>query len=551
MIFFAALLLSLFITLSLVPLFRRLALRLQLVDVPNERKVHVQPIPRTGGMAMAIGLLVPVLIWMPASPLLLPLVVASSLIVAFGFIDDLRELGSGTKFAAQIAAALIVILWGGVQIRTLGGLLPEDVLLPSYLAIPLTLVSIVGVTNAFNLADGLDGLAGGISLLIFIALTYLGLQSGHLEVALVAACMCGALFGFLRFNTHPASIFMGDAGSQLLGFVAIVLSLVVSQQQPFSPLLPLLLFGFPVFDTLRVMIERIRRGQRPFTADRNHFHHKLLARGFYHSEAVVFIYLIQAPLTLAACMLRFYGEGVLLSGFCGFCGCALLLSRGAVQGKQRFPWRRYLEQPLRSWQRRYRASTLPIRCSFAALKTIVLFLGLMMVLMIHEPPAWVGWFVLSLGILTLGGLLSPKGVNDWLLRGGVYLAIPFLIYFSQFPHKQLSVPAYFGALQKFENIGYLALGVAVLLVVKLTRRSGYKSTPLDLLILLIILLVPFISGLVQEKAVLLIVAAKIVALFFSFEVLLVESRRRFKVLHLISGLLLLAGGGRLLMHMIY
>ena len=547
MVFFAALLLSLFITLTLVPILRALALRWRLVDLPNERKVHDQPIPRIGGVAMAIGVLVPVLLWMPTTTLLIPLVTASGLVVACGFLDDLRELGSGAKFAAQIIAASIVIIWGGVQIRSLGSLLPEGAMLPPVVAIPLTLVTIVGVTNAFNLADGLDGLAGGISLLIFMGLTYLGLQSGHLEVALVAACVCGAIFGFLRFNTHPASIFMGDAGSQLLGFLAVVLSLVVSQQPPYSPLLPLLLLGLPVFDTLRVMSERLVRGQSPFRADRNHLHHKLLAMGFYHAEAVAVIYLIQAPLTLAACLLRFYGDGVLLSSFLGFSGTSLLLLRGAVVGERRFPWRRYLEQPLRGLRTRFRSSSLPIRCAFAGLKGILLLLGLQLVVAPHGVPAWLGWFVLTMGGLTLGGLLLPAAVNDWLLRCGVYLTVPFLAYFGQI---QMAVGTS-AALQWLGNFGYLALGLAVLLVVKLTRRSGYRGTPLDLLILLIILVVPLWSGLTAERALLMVVAAKTVALFFSYEVLLVEWRRPFRGLQLATGLLLLAGGIHLLLPSVF
>jgi UDP-GlcNAc:undecaprenyl-phosphate GlcNAc-1-phosphate transferase len=547
MLIFAALLLSLFITLTLVPLLRGVALRWHLVDLPGERKVHLQPIPRIGGVAMALGVLIPVLLWMPSTALLPPLMAACGLVVAFGFVDDVRELGAGAKLVAQIAAALIVIFWGGVQIRTLGSLLPEGLVLPSVVSIPLTLLVIVGVTNAFNLADGLDGLAGGISLLIFMGLTYLGLQSGHLEVALVAACVCGAIFGFLRFNTHPASIFMGDAGSQLLGFLAIVLSLVVSQQPPYSPMLPLLLLGLPVFDTLRVMGARLAQGQSPFRADRNHMHHKLLGMGFYHAEAVAVIYLIQAPLTLVACLLRFHGDGVLLSSFLGFSGSALVLLQVAVVGEKPFPWRRYLEQPLRSLRSRILSTSLPIRCAFAGLKGILLLLGLLLVAAPHGAPAWLGWFVFAMGGVTLAGLLLPAAINDWLLRCGVYLTVPFLVYFS---HLQ-NAAGLSAAVLRVANYGYLLLGLTVLLVVKLTRRSGYRSTPLDLLILLIILIVPLWAGLTAERTVLLVVAAKIVALFFSFEVLVVELRRALHGPQLVTGLLLLLGGVQLVLPSVF
>jgi UDP-GlcNAc:undecaprenyl-phosphate GlcNAc-1-phosphate transferase len=172
-------------------------------------------------------------------------------------------------------------------VRTLGALLPDGALLPAWVAVPLTVVAIIGVTNAINLADGLDGLAGGISLLSFCCIGYLAYLEGDISVGLAALAFIGAIFGFLRFNTHPATIFMGDTGSQLLGFAAITLSLALTQRQTaLSPLLPLILLGFPVLDTLTVMITRILRKRSPFSADRNHFHHNLLDLGFRHPESV-------------------------------------------------------------------------------------------------------------------------------------------------------------------------------------------------------------------------------------------------------------------------
>jgi len=537
--YFAPLLLSLFSTLTLVPLCRNLAIRWRAFDVPNERKIHDRPIPRIGGLAMAIGVLVPVLLWMPDAPLLVPLVLASALVAAFGFLDDLRELGSAAKFGAQVLAALIVIFWGGVQIRSLDGLLPEGMLLPPVLSIPLTLVAIVGVTNAINLADGLDGLAGGISLMTFMALTWLGLESGRGEVALVAACMCGAIFGFLRFNTHPASIFMGDAGSQLLGFLAVVLSLVVSQDATYSPFFPLLLLGFPVFDTLRVLVERVRRGLPPFTADRNHFHHKLLTRGFIHPEAVTLIYLIQASLTLAACIFRFGPDGALLAGCAGFSGMALLLLRGPVRGPESLILLRPVGGRLREVWLGWRASGLLIRWSFAGLKILLALLGLHLALAPDGPPPWFAWIALGMGVISLAGLFAPEAWRGWLLRAAIYLISPFLIYFGEYRQEWQSGPDF---LPHLADGCYLALGLLTTLVVKLTRRSGYRTTPLDFLILFIVLAVPLGSGSPEEKTWLLIVAAKILVLFFTFEVLLVELRRRFKGLQIVSALLLLLAG---------
>ncbi|MEZ4601734.1 MAG: MraY family glycosyltransferase [Syntrophotaleaceae bacterium] len=544
MSYFAALLMSLFITLALVPLLRTFAIRWGAVDLPNERKVHKRPIPRIGGVAMAFGVMIPVLLWMPNTSLLLPLVTASGLIAAFGFLDDLRELNSATKFGVQVLAALIVIFWGGVQIRSLDGLLPEGFLLPPFLSIPLTLTAIVGVTNAINLADGLDGLAGGISLLTFAALTWLGFESGRWEVALVAASVCGAIFGFLRFNTHPASIFMGDAGSQLLGFLAIVLSLEMSQQAPYSPFFPLMLLAFPVFDTLRVMVERVRRGLPPFSADRNHFHHKLLARGLYHSEAVALIYVLHALLTVGACLFRFGPEGGLLAGCAGFSGMAMLLLKSPVhEAKSDSPLHR-LAKPLLSTWAGIRGSDLPIRWAFTGLKLLLALIGLRLVLLLPVgTPSWFPWFLAGTGGMLLAGLAMPEDWRGWMLRGAFFLVVPFLVYFGQFNGKDLPVPVF---LLHLADGGFLVLGLVATMVIKLTRRSGYRSTPLDLLILLIVLAAPLFAGTIQERMRLLIVAAEILVLFFSFEVLLVELRHRFRKLQLVSALFLLAGAGGLL-----
>ena len=220
MVNLSTLFIALFITVVMVPLFRRLAYKLNAFDEPGERKVHVRPMARTGGLAMAVGILVPLVLWAPPEFSLRPLLLASSIIVLAGFIDDLVDLGHWAKFGSQLLAAAVIVLYGGVKIQSMGSLLPDGWLLADGIAVPLTIVVIVGVTNAINLSDGLDGLAGGISIITFMVLGYLGFQVGNPVVVMVAAAVIGAIFGFLRYNTYPATIFMGDAGSQLLGFLA-------------------------------------------------------------------------------------------------------------------------------------------------------------------------------------------------------------------------------------------------------------------------------------------------------------------------------------------
>lgn len=519
MVYFSALLLSLFITLALVPVFRRYAGQLRAVDVPDERKVHAMPMPRTGGLAMATGTFVPVMLWLPGASVL-PLVLASVLVVAVGFWDDLKNLGFRAKFIAQIIAALVAIFWGGVQIRSLGVLLPEGQILPDFIAIPLTLVAIVGVTNAINLSDGLDGLAGGISLLSFLCLGYLGYQSGNVAATLIAASVCGAIFGFLRFNTYPASVFMGDAGSQLLGFLAITLALGITQGSSYSPLLPLVLLGFPVFDTVRVMMERLGRGRSPFVADRNHFHHKLLGLGLCHSEAVLVIYLFQGTLTLGAYLLRFHSDWLLLGGYLGFSAVNFAILFWAENEKWVLRAATTSPGPLERVKSRWHVSALPVRLAFPGLAWLLLLLTAIYLLLPEVLPQWLGWgAVVAIPVLVAGGWLDIR-FQGILLRSVLYLFMPFLIYTSQVQdHEGFGL-----RILQSSHLGSLLLGLLSVLVIKLTRRKGYQATPLDFLILVIALIVPTFPGSQVDQYVLVIVAAKIVTFFFGFEIHLVEKR---------------------------
>ncbi|HDJ28914.1 MAG TPA: undecaprenyl/decaprenyl-phosphate alpha-N-acetylglucosaminyl 1-phosphate transferase, partial [Proteobacteria bacterium] len=392
MIILSTLLIALFITLSLVPLFRGLAVKLRAVDIPDARKMHQQPMPKTGGLAMAAGALIPIILWVPSNPMLLPLLLSLAVVVAFGFLDDVIELGFKAKFVAQFFAALIVVLYGGVQITSLGTLLPDGFLLPGYISVPLTVFVIVGVTNAINLADGLDGLAGGISLLIFGCISLLAFKCGDLVIALMAASLAGAIFGFLRFNTFPANVFMGDAGSQFLGFLAITLSLSLTQKNvPYSPLLPLLLLGFPVLDTLTVMLGRIYHGKSPFKADTNHFHHKMMRLGFYHNEAVLIIYIIQALLVCAAYLFRYYSDWWLLSGFIFFAVLVVLIFYLTSRCQWQFHrGASFFDLLVKGKLRRLKEQQVFIKLSFIGLQLLISLVLLFSCLLPAVVPPWLG-----------------------------------------------------------------------------------------------------------------------------------------------------------------
>lgn len=229
MLFLTTFLSAVLLTVVAVPFLSRLAPRLGLVDVPNGRKVHDRPIPRVGGLAMVLGVFAPTIYWSGGDRLVIGYLAGAAVLVAFGAADDCLDLRPRWKLLGQFIASLVVIFYGGVKIATLGALLPDDILLPVWISVPLTVIAIIGVTNAINLADGLDGLAGGISLLSISCIGYLAYLEGDINIGLIALALAGAIFGFLRFNTYPATIFMGDAGSQFLGFSAITIALALTQ----------------------------------------------------------------------------------------------------------------------------------------------------------------------------------------------------------------------------------------------------------------------------------------------------------------------------------
>lgn len=519
--FLSTLFISLVLTIAMIPVLSKLAVHLHMLDVPDERKVHEIPVPRCGGLAMAMGALLPSLYWYSDSPFIVSFLAAATIIVIFGLTDDVMALSPRWKLLGQIIAALVVIYWGGVKIVSLGDFLPDGMLLPSWLSIPLTLLVIVGVTNAINLSDGLDGLAGGITLLAVCCIGYLAYITQRYDIGMVCLALGGALFGFLRFNTHPASIFMGDSGSQFLGFSAITLSLTLTQQVPaFSPLIPLLLFGIPVLDTLNVMTGRIMSGRPPFSPDKTHFHHRLLAMGFVHSETVLFIYLIQAFLVTAAFFLRFQSEWLILSAYLLFSLVFLLFFRYATHENGQ-PQRHLFLVQTKAWLQSQREQRRIVKFAFPFLKYLFYILMLLAALLSPSPSRLALPLAIGMGTaLLLTRFIRPNAAGT-LLRMVYYLVVPYAIAWGD-----TILP------RMLNNSGDLAfsaayvvmLMAAIVVTVFSTRQQGFRSTPLDFLILLIVLLILILPGISFQDQRLGLIGLKCIIFYISFEVLVADMR---------------------------
>ncbi len=284
----------------LIPWVVRFAHRIGNVDKPDARKVHKEPIARLGGIAIFAGFLASLaaLEWLVPGPLFTldsPLggvLAGASAMFLIGVADDLKPLPAKLKLVLQIGAAGLAY-WLGVRIEFLSNPLGDGIwVLPTALSVGLTLFWLVGITNTINLIDGLDGLAGGVSLIAAGTMTLIALQTNQPTAALMTLALAGGIIGFLRYNFNPAKIFMGDSGSLFLGFTLAAISImgVLKLVATVALALPLLILGVPIFDTAFAIVRRAWNHKPIFSPDRGHLHHRLLNAGLSQRKAVVVIY---------------------------------------------------------------------------------------------------------------------------------------------------------------------------------------------------------------------------------------------------------------------
>ncbi|MCC7503689.1 MAG: undecaprenyl/decaprenyl-phosphate alpha-N-acetylglucosaminyl 1-phosphate transferase [Saprospiraceae bacterium] len=307
-----------------LPVIIRIARDKHLYDVPNERSAHREPTPALGGIGIFGGTVCAVILWMPGGQFWTIQYVLAALVVIFfiGVKDDLMPLSPTKKFIGQVTAALIVVYKSGLKVSSLYGILGVYEL-PDLFSFVLTIVIIVGIINAFNLIDGINGLAGSIGLLASLIWGGWFFLVGHYDLAVLAACLAGAITAFLKFNFTPARIFMGDTGSMMIGLISAVFAIrfielqrEIPQGGSYSfnaaPAIALGILILPVFDTLRVFARRLWQGRSPFTPDRAHIHHLLLDGGLTHMQATAVLVVINLIFIAVAFLCRHFGNGQLI-----------------------------------------------------------------------------------------------------------------------------------------------------------------------------------------------------------------------------------------------
>lgn len=307
--FAAALVVGLVVT----PIVREFAHRLELLDQPGGRKVHQVPIPRLGGVAMAIAFGFAIAGATIADPDLgstlglrpnraPAILLGVGLLLAVGIVDDIRGMRALVKLTFQVGIACVA-WWAGLSINQVH--FPWAIVELGPLSLPVTVAWIVGVINAVNLIDGLDGLAAGVVLTVLGGFGLLAAADGVDPTLYLIAATMGAAVGFLAYNLHPATIIMGDTGSMILGFVvaAVAVSLTQDGVYPQAPWVPVVALGVPLLDTAWAVLRRTARGTAVFVADRGHIHHQLLRFGFSQRDAMLSLTAVSAGLAVVAVLL--------------------------------------------------------------------------------------------------------------------------------------------------------------------------------------------------------------------------------------------------------
>lgn len=284
----------------IIPFVKKIAIHVGALDVPNERKVHKESMPRLGGLGIYAGFLLGYMIFGEHTPTMNSILIGSFVLLVTGIIDDIKPLKASHKLIGQVISALIVVFYGNLLLRDASffGIYMNF----GFWAYPITILFILGCINCMNLIDGLDGLAGGISSIFFLTIGIIAYFQGRIGLSVVITfIMLGSTLGFLVHNFHPAKIFMGDSGSMFLGFIIAVITLLGFKTIITSSIIiPLCILIVPILDTLCAIIRRKLKGESIGTPDKSHFHHQFLRRSYSVSVTVLIIYLITALFSTAS-----------------------------------------------------------------------------------------------------------------------------------------------------------------------------------------------------------------------------------------------------------
>jgi len=510
--------LAMAVSMAIIPIMMRLAPVIGMIDAPDHRKVHTMPIPRVGGLGIVIGSLIAMLVWLPFNDLTISIFVGATVLLVFGTWDDISELGHYVKFIGQFLAAGFVVYYGDLYVSYFP--LNNYETISETVGKPFTVIAIVGMINAINHSDGLDGLAGGESLISLGVITYLAFVFNSDLMLVISAATIGGIFGFLRFNSHPARVFMGDGGSQFLGFILAVLVLVLTQQvnTTLSPAIPVLILGLPIVDILAVFFLRAKHKMNLFKATRNHVHHRLLDIGFYHYESVMFIYTIQFILVISAIPLMYETDINVFIFYLVICASVfvfLTLSErtGFKVHKEKNGSRDLFSMMLDKYPR---MSDVPIKAIEGGLSLFIIASALV----VYDVPVDFAFSSLVMLFLLLFIVITDS-LGYHIYRLVLFVTIGFSVYLlTTYPVEWLSnqIDVVF--------IYFIVMAIIGFITVKTLSKEEFNITPLDYLVIAIALFVEVLPGENEFRENIIWMIVQIIILFYVCELLIQNMKSR-------------------------
>lgn len=520
MILFASFIVSMLVTTLIIPAVKKLAFRFDFVDKPNSRKVHTHPMARIGGLAIILGALVPLLIWLPFDRAVMAYSVGALLVIVLALLDDKYDLSPLLKLAVQSAAAIIAILFGDLGVHQFH-LFWFEFTLSAHTSFAVTIIFILTVINGVNFSDGLDGLAGGMALLSLVALMMLSYRVGASDIVLICTVLAGGLLGFLLYNSHPAQVFMGEVGSQFLGYSLAVLTVYLTQAKThiYSAFMPLLLIGLPLVDLLVVVLGRLIRKKSPFTADRSHIHHRLLDMSLEQHGSVFILYLLQCVSIGMALAFRFEGDTFVLFLFVMF---TLMVGSFLISWETRgIPGLRYINRfidgPVRSLNNYVVRLDLEKWVQLLSAFAIVAYL-LSGVLIIDRVGLKEGLISVVLFLLLVFYQSKPSSEKfpGFFIRFIFYLCtsgILFYVYIesSVIADHKLGIDAFF-----------IMLSLIIFFGIHFSNDSRLTPRPIDFLVILLVLILPATSNEGYGDQVYWMVSIHLLVLFYGIELVLLS-----------------------------
>ena len=478
---------SLFLSLILTPLSAKFALLVDAVDQPSQRSVHNLVMPSLGGLGMAIALGVSVLFFLPLNSFIAGFLAGLALIVAVGVADDTLELKARYKLVGQIASILLFIAISGYQVSSFGDLFGAGEVTFGAFTPLVTLLCMLAIINALNLSDGLDGLAGGMTAIATLFLGALAIRTGSWETLGILIALAGSVVGFLRYNSHPARMFMGDTGSLLLGYVLAVCCVSLASGvgatesvKSLAPVTVAIVLFVPLFDALIVMIRRIVNKKGAFEADNTHLHHNLIEIGIPHGTVVSVLYLSSFLFGILALAVVNMPEPLqlLISVGAAFAYFVIVevLKRSNPAGLFN------LGMSIERWDHRVIDSIGDLVIRLTGIVAPLLLLALVApVVMVNQALGHWGWLVLVLGVVILASFpwLQHRH-HPGLLHGTLYLSIITLL----FSYHIFGVKSYAWLEQYLFWLSMAALAWAALRFAARGSKQLYMTTGYEVFLLL-------------------------------------------------------------------